>query len=490
MKKFFPGLMAGFMALCLTGMTLSCSNSADNDSSFSETKPTTYTVIFNANDGSTKPATESQTFIEGEAQTLKTIAELGFTRNGYSFAGWGMKGDATQTSFSDGASYTATKDLTLYALWTQIPMYQVEIVVNGRGSCNATPDTASEGTEITLNHVPENGYELSSLSVIDENSNVINVENGKFIMPASNVRVDILFEFTGIYYTDLANLDDVISQLSGNNTSTITIIGELKDTDLSLIKTAINKSKTGINLDLSKVTGLSKIPDSGGFNMCTKLIGVSLPDSLQEIGNYTFQGTSLKSVTIPKGVTTIGINAFSSCFYLKHVDIPSTVATIRNGAFSSCNILESIEIPYGITTIEENTFRLCWGLQSIKIPSSVTIIEDNSFTDCKSLKSIEISNSVTTLGDGVFTGCFKLESVEIPESVRFIGNTIFANCSCLSNIKFKDANGWYCTNKKNDWENMTNGTQMPDLSDASKNAEYFVDGDYTSYYLYKLSNNN
>lgn len=40
----------------------------------------------------------------------------------------------------------------------------------------------------------------------------------------------------------------------------------------------------------------------------------SIPDSVTEIGEYTFfDCTSLTSVTIPNSVTKIGMNAFDNC---------------------------------------------------------------------------------------------------------------------------------------------------------------------------------
>ena len=74
-----------------------------------------------------------------------------------------------------------------------------------------------------------------------------------------------------------------------------------------------------------------------------------------------------------------------------------------------------------------------------------------------------------------------LTAIEIPNSVKYISPNAI---SCIS-IIFNDTNGWYYTSNKEDWLNMTNGTAMPDLSDASN-----VYGDYWDYYLYKLSSNN
>lgn len=73
---------------------------------------TSYAVTYNANGGSGAPA--AQTKWHGEALTLRDGAP---TRSGYTFMGWGTSATATSASYASGASYTANKAATLYAVW-------------------------------------------------------------------------------------------------------------------------------------------------------------------------------------------------------------------------------------------------------------------------------------------------------------------------------------------------------------------------------------
>ena len=109
--RFFYVIMLVGLAACL----FSCNffiKPEDNP------EKTNYTVTFNANDGSSKPKTAVQTFEEGIEQKLKTISVLGFKREDYTFKGWAKKADTEAVEYLDGAAFTATSDITLYAVWT------------------------------------------------------------------------------------------------------------------------------------------------------------------------------------------------------------------------------------------------------------------------------------------------------------------------------------------------------------------------------------
>lgn len=85
------------------------------------------------------------------------------------------------------------------------------------------------------------------------------------------------------------------------------------------------------------------------FRDCT-LESVSLPDTLQIIGEYTFYSCSgLSSVTIPDGVVFIKDYSFYDCS-LKSVTIPNGAKVIGNYAFCSSS-LTSIIIPDSVTSI-------------------------------------------------------------------------------------------------------------------------------------------
>ena len=154
------------------------------------------------------------------------------------------------------------------------------------------------------------------------------------------------------------------------------------------------------------------------------------------IGSNAFTScfTNFSTVTIPNSVTSIGVEAFSGCSGLTSVTIGNSVTSIGNYAFQYCSVLTSVTIPNSVTSIGESAFGYCHGLTSVTIPNSVTSIEYGAFWNCYGLTSVTIGNSVTSIGNGAFCGCYVLTSVTIPNGVTSIGGDAFEGCSGLTSV--------------------------------------------------------
>lgn len=192
--------------------------------------------------------------------------------------------------------------------------------------------------------------------------------------------------------------------------------------------------------------GVSSIGDCA-FESCEALTDVTIADSVTSIGKNAFACCSgLTSVTIPSSVTSIGEYAFQYCSSLKTVAIPDGITSIKKGTFYNCTGLTDVTIGKNVENIESGAFEYCKGLTSVTIPSSVSSITGNPFSECKKLTSITVAddNPSYMSKDGVLfekngeTLLFCLQGKEgdyqIPDSVKSINSGAFFNCDKLTGI--------------------------------------------------------
>ena len=171
------------------------------------------------------------------------------------------------------------------------------------------------------------------------------------------------------------------------------------------------------------------------FSDCSGLTSISIPNTVNYIGNGTFFNCSgLTSVNIPEAVTYIGDDLFAGCTSLTSVEIPNSATTIGDYAFEYCTSLTTMNIPNSVTSIGDFAFENCSNLTSVHIGNSVTSIGNSLFKGCSSLTHITIPNSVTFIDDFAFEDCGDLTSVIIGDAVTSIGWNVFAQCVSLSSI--------------------------------------------------------
>ncbi len=195
-----------------------------------------------------------------------------------------------------------------------------------------------------------------------------------------------------------------------------------------------------------------------------------------EIGAYTFEGSSLKTIELPTSISTIGMYAFRYCASLESIVIPETVTNIGEGAFWQCRALAEVDFRSKTTELHDYLFYGCESLTEITIPASVSVIAVNAFekaglaafkvdprnTNYKVVEGIlytadgtgivmipaqmvitdfVVPNTVTSIGEKLF---YKLSSLEtlVFEGGRTmpltIGKEAFAECTNLRSVEFTE----------------------------------------------------
>lgn len=228
---------------------------------------------------------------------------------------------------------------------------------------------------------------------------------------------------------------------------------------------------------------LVEIPQKAFFNC--PLTTINLPGTVEKIGNYAFEGTSLSgslylpnslkaigmgafaslkltgTLTIPDSVTTISSEAFYNNKFTKLVIGPnSSLTTIGNNAFRNNQISNAIALPKSLTTVGYNAFRansisklaLNYGLKSIgyeafesnKITGTINIPVTVEKIDAQAFKSNQIEavifnkdSALTTLGSYAFSNNKISNAIMMPKGLTKISSYVFSN-NTISSLSFEE----------------------------------------------------
>ena len=182
------------------------------------------------------------------------------------------------------------------------------------------------------------------------------------------------------------------------------------------------------------VIAISSSAFDNTFNIRKNITGVIISEGITTIGDYAFNESNIKSVTIPSTVKTISEGAFFDCKKLTKVKIAEGLTTIGDRAFEGCKALTSITLPNSLTHIGDSAFMYCRSLKSIRIPDLVTHVGNLAFAYCDVLKTATLGSSISEMGEQVFTNCYKLTKANIPNGLKVIPRGTFNYCKKLTTI--------------------------------------------------------
>lgn len=192
-----------------------------------------------------------------------------------------------------------------------------------------------------------------------------------------------------------------------------------------------------------------------------KLVSITLPKSLTTTGINPFLGCSAQvlpgenerftveagavldtqtntmvaylscgeeSFQVPEGVRVIAPRAFYGHQTLKSVTLPQSVEELGEEAFTECIKLEQIVLPEGLKAIAGQTFMGCVSLKEVKLPSTLLTIGDWAFAK-GGLENIVVPEGVTAIGDWAFLRCHNLVGVTLPKSLESLSESAFDSIS-------------------------------------------------------------
>ena len=312
-----------------------------------------YTITYDANGGTGSGTTSALIQVSPTLTTVKWDEIPEPTREGYTFAGWYTEptGGTLLTT-----SYNVTQSMTIYAHWTPGTSHTITFNANGGSVSPATAMTGANGRLSSLPMPVRDGY-----------------------------------TFLG-WYTAAANGAEVTT-------------GTWFSTDTTIYAYWTEDSTSGVTWRYDEATRTLYIEGNGPMESVEGYTGSST--SWPWYGNRS----SITSVVIGGGITSIGDGAFFSCSSLTSVTIPNSVTSIGMDAFFYCSSLTSVTVPDNVTSISGGAFVGCSGLTNVTIPDGITAINVQTFSGCSSLTSVTIPNSVASIGPNAFYSCDSLTNI-------------------------------------------------------------------------------
>ena len=202
------------------------------------------------------------------------------------------------------------------------------------------------------------------------------------------------------------------------------------------------------------------------FHSCESLKSVTFPKGLNTIGGDSFSFCkSLETLAIPASVNKITENSFVGCEKLslsaegenETYDITAhrivekatktlvwqndaaplpndgSILHIGNRAFSYNTYITEYTLPSFIETVGSEPFSYCTNLEKVTWACKQAIIPQNAFANCEKLETIEFETEITGIDWGVFIST-ALKSFEIPKGVKTIRQSLFEGCTALESV--------------------------------------------------------
>ena len=153
-------------------------------------------------------------------------------------------------------------------------------------------------------------------------------------------------------------------------------------------------------------------------------------DNADKVESYSAAADKAESQEVPENSDYILEGTALKCYVGTGTDLtlPKGITEIMPNAFSSNSELKTVVIPFGVEVIDEDAFRNCFNLQYITLPGTLRKISARAFMGCAALTFIEVPKKTGEIGDQAFYNCFRLKRITIPEHA-VLGRDALNTCS-------------------------------------------------------------
>ena len=241
--------------------------------------------------------------------------------------------------------------------------------------------------------------------------------------------------------------------------------------EIAQLKGLIQGYNTEIEILINKVDGLQvKVDDLTGDIVELGQIGEDIYYVLYSNGTLLFRGTgatydydigkspfceneNIKKIVVSDGITAIGSSVFENCSRLAEISLPTSLESIGERAFfmkSGPEGLEQIIIPSSVHEIGEKAF-VGNNVSEVLLPKSLKDLGEYLFMECSRLKKVRVE--CETIPAFCFVKCSDLSELTLSSNVKKIESHMINYTSLHELIYEGSLNDWISVTKYENWDN-------------------------------------
>lgn len=214
---------------------------------------------------------------------------------------------------------------------------------------------------------------------------------------------------------------------------------------------------------------------ASSFSSRSMLTSITLPEGIEEIGNFAFNSSGLTDISFPNSLVSIGEWSFADT-PMKEITVPPTLKHIGDYAFTRipkliihnalpfdnwvdwisvealvlgdevtaipdlqyASSLKEVVMPSNFESIKASQFEHLQSLETVTLPSNLKTIGDRAFAGCQSLRNPEFPNGLQSVGASAYEGCVSITALAMPASLQSIGASAFKYCTGLRTADLQD----------------------------------------------------
>ena len=204
-------------------------------------------------------------------------------------------------------------------------------------------------------------------------------------------------------------------------------------------------NKEGVLLTTTKeIAGEVEIPNGcirigeSAFELRHEITKIVLPDTVKELGNYTFKGcTDLQEIQVGTQLTWIGVAILEgTTYYYDEENWTEQTLYLANYAISSSASEPVLRIREGCTLIANNfaNREVRESLEVLYLPDSMQYIGESAFCLCAKLKQVIGSKNIMRIRNGAFAEDESLKGINIQGEDVYIERTAFNQCYSMTSV--------------------------------------------------------